>query len=134
MTTPNYSKSEWASLSIQERIRAMNKVAGDDESIQNSIPEEEHEEQKKELPKRSSVVDIWRKREGPGGTNKEKKSPVSVPWPDEEEEEESAAENASANSANACSTEKDATKATTAASKISSFLEKSVKDKSSQAS
>jgi hypothetical protein len=70
----------------------MNKVAGDDESIQNSIPEEELEEQQKELPKRSSVVDIWRKREGPGGSNKKEKiSPVSVPWPDEEEEKEESA-------------------------------------------
>jgi hypothetical protein len=98
MATRNYSKSEWASLSIQERIRAMNKVTGDDESLQQSVPSsedvEQEQEEKEELPKRSSVVDIWRKREGPGGSSASKpkrkepvraSSPVSVPWPDEED-------------------------------------------------
>ena len=97
MATPNYSKSEWASLSIQERIRAMNKVAGDDESLQQSIPsvESENEEHERpELPRRSSVIDMWRKREATSPTHQAAKpkkekpprsSPVSVPWPDEED-------------------------------------------------
>ena len=92
MATPNYSRTEWASLSIQERIRVMNQATGDEESLQQEKSQEDEEEQERlELPKRSSVVDIWRKREVTSPvTEKPKKQPyeaVSVPWPDSDEED-----------------------------------------------
>lgn len=107
MTIPSYSRSEWTSLSIQERIRAMNQITtetNDEPSTMENVPQpsslEETREEESPRTKRS-VVDIWRKRDPSVkkldtyvasstptlGARTNNESPVSVPWPDEEEQQ-----------------------------------------------
>ena len=60
----SYTKEQWSSLSIQDRIKAMNSVVeqDEDEVLQVAPPESPAPD---ELPKRTSVVDMWRQRENP---------------------------------------------------------------------
>jgi hypothetical protein len=64
----SYTKEQWSSLSIQDRIKAMNNVVEqeDDEVLQEELPKSPALE---ELPKRTSVVDMWRQRENPTTTS-----------------------------------------------------------------
>ena len=85
MSSKGYSRSEWTALSIQDRIRAMNETLDDD--VVETIPSrvEEHDDDgalppTAEPPQRTSVVDMWRKRDTSSySTNSptaEKKGPV----------------------------------------------------------
>ena len=57
-----YTKEQWSNLSIQDRIKAMNKaVVKGDESI--PIEDQASTHVLDERPKRTSVVDMWRQRE-----------------------------------------------------------------------
>jgi len=76
-----YSRSEWTSLSIQDRIKAMNQIQDNATTPAKSVdePELEEEEEAAAAPissrspaKRSSVVDIWTKRsKGPAADESE---------------------------------------------------------------
>ena len=57
-----YTKEQWSNLTIQDRIKAMNKaVVKGDESI--PIEDQASTPVLNERPKRTSVVDMWRQRE-----------------------------------------------------------------------
>eukprot|EP00521_Asterionellopsis_glacialis_P008114 CAMPEP_0195287546 /NCGR_PEP_ID=MMETSP0707-20130614/4558_1 /TAXON_ID=33640 /ORGANISM="Asterionellopsis glacialis, Strain CCMP134" /LENGTH=1384 /DNA_ID=CAMNT_0040347309 /DNA_START=177 /DNA_END=4331 /DNA_ORIENTATION=+ len=63
-----YSRSEWTSLSIQDRIKAMNQIQDTTTTEVEDEPELDEEEQEPAVPssrspsKRRSVLDIWAKR------------------------------------------------------------------------
>jgi len=67
-SSSSYTKKEWGSLSIQERIKAMNRAVEKDEE---DLPPEEHVSSPvlQETPKRTSVVEMWRKREKSSGVS-----------------------------------------------------------------
>lgn len=73
----SYTRSEWASLSIQDRIRAMNEINVDTDPPQQSEGQHQHDhgeeraeedaynerEEIVEPPRRVSVVEMWRRRD-----------------------------------------------------------------------
>lgn len=68
----NYTRSQWSGLSIQERIRAMNENLTLEEaqqsmeavqSMEDSSTFAEDESSSKEPPRRTSVVEMWRRRD-----------------------------------------------------------------------
>jgi hypothetical protein len=108
MSTASFTRSEWSALSIRDRIRAMNDKLDHvehitppkfDVGLNNSFASMEGnsdngllqaEMQQDALPRRASVVDIWRKRESesPKQFTNASKTSFEAAFSDEKKEEE----------------------------------------------